>query len=197
MKRLFVISVLVFISTAAFSQGIKVNSGSVDFLKNEATILAAFTYEDMTVGKKTEADYVSDKVAELNKKEPGRGDTWLENWTNDRAARFEPKFIELFNKYMGEKNGVTIAEEGSYTIVVNTDFSEPGFNVGVARRNAAVNLTCTFIDNERNEEVAVITVVGASANSFLGTDFDTGYRLQESYAKAGRELAKFLVKQLK
>jgi hypothetical protein len=31
----------------------------------------------------------------------------------------------------------------------------------------------------------------------MGTDFDTGYRIQECYAKAGRELAQFFIKKAK
>ena len=197
MKKLLATILFISISIAAFSQKIKMNSGSIDFLKDEKTILAKFTYEDMTVGKMSEADYIKDKTAKINTKDPGKGDEWAVNWVKDRAERFEPKFAELFNKRMIEKNGVQIRDEGRYTILVNTYFSEPGWNVGVSRRNASVSVTCTFIDNETEKEVAIITVENASANDFWGTDFDTGYRLQESYGKAGRELAAFIAKRLK
>lgn len=197
MKKLLVTVALSFIAIGAFSQKIKVTSGSVDFLKGEKTIMAKFTYDDMTVGKMSEKSYVEDKVAKLNKKEAGKGDEWSKNWVEDRKSRFEPKFSQLFNEKMIDGNGPLIREEGSYTILVNTYFSEPGYNIGVSRKNASVSLTCTFINNETNEELATISVVDASANDFWGTDFDTGYRLQESYAKAGRELAVFLLKKMK
>jgi len=45
--------------------------------------------------------------------------------------------------------------------------------------------------------VAKITVLKSSANDFLGTDFDTAYRIGECYAKGGRELGAFIVKKLK
>jgi hypothetical protein len=79
---------------------------------------------------------------------------------------------------------------------LNTYYSEPGFNVGVVRHNAEVSLKGVFV-NKNQEEIAVITIVKASANNFWGTDFDTGYRLQETYAVAGRELSKFVIKRLK
>ena len=160
--------------------------------------MVEFTYENMQVGSMREADYIKNKVEGYNKKEAGRGDRWYKSWIDDRVNRFEPKFIELFNLYMGEKNGMQISEdEGSYVMLVNTHFSEPGFNVGVARKNASVSMTCTFINRETNGEVASISITNSSANNFLGTDFDTGFRLQESYAKAGREFAKFIIKKLK
>jgi hypothetical protein len=80
---------------------------------------------------------------------------------------------------------------------INTYFIEPGFNVGVWRENAAVSLLITILDKETNTEAAKINVQKSSANDFWGTDFDAGYRISECYAKAGRELAKFLKKQLK
>jgi hypothetical protein len=82
-------------------------------------------------------------------------------------------------------------------MVVNTHFIEPGFNVGVARKNASVSMTAKFFDSGTGQQLAVITVTNASANSFSGLDFDVAYRIQESYEKAGRELAKFLIKKLK
>lgn len=197
MKKLLFLAALLCASAGAYSQKIKLEKGTLDFLKSEKSFSAAFTYENMNVGKMKEADYIQKKTNEYNQKEAGKGDRWAEAWVNDRATRFEPKFIELFNKYMAEVSGPAIATDGKYLMTVNTYFSEPGFNVGVARKNSAVSVTCTFTNKETGEEMAVISVDNASANNFFGTDFDTGYRLQESYAKAGRELAQFLIKKMK
>jgi len=40
-------------------------------------------------------------------------------------------------------------------------------------------------------------VENSAANNFWGGDFDIGYRVQESFAKAGRELAEFMIKDAK
>ena len=140
-----------------------------------------------------------EKMAEVEEKTPGEGETWFQAWNQDRSTRFEPKFIELFNDQMNEKGGVTLDAEtgGKYLMTVNTFFTEPGFNVGVMRKNACVSLRATFTDKDTGEIVAVIGVNDSAANSFWGMDFDVAYRIQESYAKAGRELAKFLIKKLK
>lgn len=197
MKKFLLLSIFTVISFCVFSQKIKLESGSLNFLKEETSIAATFTYNDMKVGKKTEADYVNEKVEKYNKSNPGKGDTWHKAWLNDRPERFEPKFIELFNKHMNEKNGATINENANYTVIINTYHTEPGFNVGVVRKNAEVSLKCLFINNTTNEEIALVTIEKASANNFWGDDFDTGYRIQETYAKAGRQLAKFFIKELK
>lgn len=200
MKKLFITSLVCCFALSLFAQKITVTSGSVDFVKNQKVLQFVFTYENMKVGKMTEPKYVEKKVSDYNQKEAGRGERWQEAWVGDREERFVPKFKELFDKYM-EKYGIVAgdsnAEEAEYRIEVNTDFTEPGFNVGVVRRNAAIDLTCKVYNIATGEEVAVIKVQKSSANDFLGTDFDTGYRIQECYAKAGRELAKFLIKKAK
>ncbi len=151
----------------------------------------------MLVGKMTESEYVNKKVTEYNEKEAGKGDEWKEAWYNDRKERFEPKFLELFDKYMEEAGVASTTEGANYVIEINTDFTEPGWNVGIMRQNASVDLSCKVKKIDTNEQVASIRIRNASANNFWGTDFTSGYRVQETYAKAGRELAKFFIKKAK
>lgn len=185
------------IATLSFAQSIVLTSGSVDFIKDQKVIDFFFTYEEMLVGKLTEQEYVDKKTSEYNKKEDGKGEQWKAAWYGDRKERFEPKFLELFDKYMNEV-GIAAGTEGAkYRIEINTDFTEPGWNVGVMRQNASVDLSCKVKDIETGEQVASIRIRNASANNFWGTDFTSGYRVQETYAKAGRELAKFLIKKAK
>ena len=200
MKRIsFFMVVFLTMVTSAYSQKIKVTSGSLDFLNSVDAFNVEYVYDPaMVVGKMTEQDYIEKKVSEYNAKEAGRGDKWLVSWVADRENRFQPKFKELFNKYAAEKNAPVIdtASNKEYKLIVNTYFTEPGFNVGVMRKNAAISIKAKFV-NSNNEEVATMTIINASANNFWGTDFDSGYRLQETYAVAGRELAKFLYKKWK
>lgn len=185
------------IATLSFAQSIVLTSGSVDFIKDQKVIDFFFSYEEMLVGKLTEQEYVDKKTSEYNKKEDGKGEEWKAAWYGDRKERFEPKFLELFDKYMNEV-GIAAGTDGAkYRIEINTDFTEPGWNVGVMRQNASVDLSCKVKDIETGEQVASIRIRNASANNFWGTDFTSGYRVQETYAKAGRELAKFLIKKAK
>jgi len=198
MKRFFILFIGCCFSLSLSAQSITVTSGSLDFIKGEKVLETSYTYNDMLVGRMTEKEYVDKKVSEYNAKEEGRGDSWRESWIRDRERRFEPIFEELFNKHM-EGTGIVVRKNqgATYRLEINTDFTEPGFNVGVVRKNATIDLTCSVFNMETGEHVAAIKIRNSSANSFMGTDFDAGYRIQECYAKAGRELAKFIRKKAK
>jgi hypothetical protein len=180
----------------SFAQKLKLNSGELAFLKGQSTINVQYDYADMSVGKyDREEDYVTDKVNDYNKKEAGKGDEWKKNWVADRTERYEPKFEELMNKEL-EKNGVKFGNypDAEYTLILRTTFTEPGFNVGVARKNAYTDLEAVFIPTGSTKEMAAISIENSPGRGGMGYDFDSGFRIQESYAKAGKELAQFLKK---
>ena len=194
MQKILIFSVFFLLSMSFYAQSITLTSGSLDPLRGEKVIKFEFTYDEMVVGKLTEREYVDKKVADYNDKEAGKGDEWRKNWVEDRANRFEPKFLELFNKYMEEVGVVSGSEGANYVVVFNTEFTEPGFNVGVMRKNASIDMSGKILHIESGDQIASIKIKNSSANSFSGFDFDSGFRIQESYAKAGREFAKFLIK---
>lgn len=196
-KTITTLLLLCCITTLSFAQSIVLTSGSIDFIKDQKIIDFSFSYEEMLVGKLTENEYVNKKISDYNKKEEGKGEQWKEAWYGDRKERFEPKFLELFDKYMSEVDVEAGTEGAQYRIEINTDFTEPGWNVGVMRQNASIDLSCKVKNIETGEQVASIKIRNASANNFWGTDFTSGYRVQETYAKAGRELAKFFIKKAK
>src|SRR5690606_31802781 len=100
-KKLFTILFIV-ICTSSFAQRIKVIEGDLSALKGVSGIKTEFTYDNMIIGKdRTEADYIAEKKANFNEKEPGRGDKWEKAWIDDRKERFEPQFRELFSKHSG------------------------------------------------------------------------------------------------
>lgn len=197
-KTLIAFTLLCCIATlSSYAQSVVMTSGTIDFIKDQKVLQFTFTYNEMLVGKLTESEYVMKKVTDYNEKEAGKGDEWKAAWFGDRKERFEPKFLELFDKYMGEKGIVSGTDGANYVIEINTDFTEPGWNVGVMRQNASVDLSCKVKNSSTGEQVASIKIRNASANNFWGADFTSGYRVQETYAKAGRELAKFFIKKAK
>jgi len=187
-----------FLSNPSDAQKIKLLSGDLDFLEGQTELMVEYVYDGMAVGKfDKEEDYIEKKVADYNKKEDGKGDEWLENWKADRTERFEPKFEELMNNYLDSKD-VNVGQDNldaPYTIILKTDFTEPGFNVGVMRKPAMIDVTITFVETQNPEnEMAVISMKKVPGQGAMGYDFDTGFRLQEAYAKCGKSLAKFLLK---
>ena len=203
MKRnLLLLLTVLFLSgfSGLYAQKIKLVKGDLSFLKGQSELNIEYDYSDMAVGKfDKEEDYVNKKKEDYNSKEAGRGDRWAEDWEADRGNSYEPKFQELFNKYI-EKAGIKVLHnpEAKYTMNFHTTFTEPGFNVGVWRGNAYIDAEIEFYETSNPENVlAVITVAKAAGKSFGGNDYDTEVRISESYAKCGKELAKFMRKKMK
>lgn len=192
MKKLLALAA---ITLFAFSgnlkaQRIKVQEGSIDAVKAESSINFEYTYDNMSVGKfDREEDYVAKKKEDYNNKEAGRGDTWAKAWVDDRKNRFEPKFEELFTEYSNKTN----SKNAKYTLIFKTTFTEPGYNVGVMRKNAQINATVLIVETANPSNViAKIAVDKALGRTFGGYDFDTGGRIAEAYADAGKALGKYL-----
>lgn len=176
----------------SFAQRIKVLEGKVPDFSNEKSVNTEFTYDNISVGKfDKEEEYIKTKTDEYNKKEAGRGDNWAKGWVADRKNRFEPKFDELLTKY----SDLTADANAKYTIIFHTSFIEPGFNIGITRKNAYINGEATIVETaNKSKVIAKISVDKAPGNSFWGNDYDTGERLSETYATAGKALGKFLKK---
>lgn len=198
MKKQLLIAVMAMSSYGiSNAQRISVTSGSLAPLAGQSEINVEYKYDHMKVGDfDKEEDYVAKKREEYNKKEAGRGDTWAKAWVSDRENRFEPKFNELFH----DASGITAggSSKSKYTMIVHTVFTEPGFNVGVVRKNAKLNLVIDIVETaSRDKKVASLTVDKALGRTFGGFDFDTGLRISEAYADAGKALGKYIRKETK
>lgn len=187
-------AVLVLLSfvTAANAQKIKLVSGDPSVLKSEPSVAFKFTYDGMGIGKfENGQDYIDKKKAEYNAKQEGKGDRWADMWVANRASRYEPKFIDLFLKY----SGMTEKKDAKYTIIFHTSWTEPGYNVYVSRHSSEINGEATIVETaDPTKVVAVISVEKAPGRTFGGDDYDAGTRITESYADAGKYIAKFIKK---
>lgn len=187
---------LIFIGySAARAQSLVTESGSMDFLKGEKSIKIDYTFDGLTVGKnKPEDVYCKEKVTELNGKEPGKGDKWLEGWKKNRETRYQPKFEELFDKSIGGK--ATIAQPGSdakYTMIINTTMIEPGYNIGISKMPAYINVTFLWVESANKEKILCKqSLYKVAGSQYGGYDFDVGSRVAESYAKSGKIMGKYL-----
>lgn len=187
MKKLLLPFLLALACSAYGQRGIKLISGSVDELKGETTLNFEFVYDEVRVGKfADEKDYIDKKKDEYNKKEPGRGDKWEQDWKSDRPNRLEPKFIEGYGDF-----GVTAKADSKYTVIFNTRFIEPGFNVGVMRKDASLSGIATIVlTSDKSKVLATISADNMVnfGNMVWGGDFDTGVRLQGVYKSAGSSI---------
>ena len=85
--------------------------------------------------------------------------------------------------------------KANYTMIVETTFTEPGFNVGVMSKVASINLKITFVDKS-GKEMAKMTIDKVPGRDAMGFDYDTGVRIEEAYAKAGKSVGKFIDKKI-
>lgn len=179
------------------AQKIKVTSGSLKVLSGVDKINVEYDYAGMTVGKKkTEAQYIKEKKADYNKKEEGKGDKWEQSWVADRVDRYHPHFEELFNKVSGKTIGNF--PDAKYTMIVKTTRTEPGYNIGISRKNAEIDAEIIIVETaNRDSKKAKISLTRAPGRSAGGYDYDSGVRIEEAYEMAGKAFGKYVKKQAK
>ncbi len=195
MKKILLAAMVIFLAGNMQAQRIKLVDGNLKFLKGVKDLNLQYTYDNMKVGKYSEADYVAKKTEEYNKKEAGRGDKWAKMWVEDRETRFEPKFEELFNKYLEKYDAIAEQnnKDAEYTLILHTYFTEPGYYIGISSAPASINCEALFVKTSDPKTIlAKIDIKKAPGRS--GAGWDTGERIKEAYAKTGKELAKFLIK---
>jgi hypothetical protein len=182
---------------AIFAQCKKV-SGDVSALKGQTVINLKYDYSKMAVGKyKTETEYMTHRVNDMNKKKEGDGDRWAIAYKADRTEKFQPSFEKSLNASLA-KYKVTCkadAADAKYTLVVRTTFMEPGYNVGVTRQNAYIKVEVDLVETA-NPAVVIASLLMKKEDSInmMGYDFDTGSRVQSAYDRAGGHLGSFLAK---
>lgn len=184
-----------FARSSAFAQEVDLTKGDLSFLKGEKTINIEFSFEKMAVGDfGKEADYIKKKTEEYNAKESGSGDIWAAKWEEDKLKKFPEKFILGFTA----QTKMTVSPDARYTLIFNTKALEPGYSVGVSKRNAGIDGTVTIVETaNRSKKLAVLLVERPGENMFRGAAFDAGSRIADAYFLSGQKTGKFIVKNSK
>ncbi|MBL7771406.1 MAG: hypothetical protein JNM95_00940 [Chitinophagaceae bacterium] len=196
MKRILLTTSIIALSFWVQAQRVKLLSGDPKPIQNETKINVLFTYENMSVGRfDKEAEYIASKKEEYNKKESGRGDKWEKSWVSDRKARFEPAFTDLFEK--NTPFAIGNYPDSKYTMVINTSRTEPGYNIYISKKNAEIDLEVKIMETDSKKVICEYSVKRSPGRTFGGYDYDTGQRIEESYAAAGKHFGKDLKKDLK
>lgn len=187
MRKLLSALVLVFIYMGVSAQSPKNITGTWSSLKGEKTVMLEFSYDSLMVGKKTEAEYLSEK-------DP----SFAEKWRNERPNRLEPKFETLLNKSTNTKGLKCGREytESKYKILVHIVWLAPGWYAGVSSAPSEVTYELTLINKEDgNTPVATMKIERVQGVSMMSPE-DMGERLKESFAKCGKILGNFFVKKV-
>ena len=174
---------------------VSLKSGSLATLKGSTVVNMEYSYEGIKVGNKTEEEYIRGRMEKLDKKTTGAGDRWLNAWQNNRVARFQPKFEQLFNKQLANRNvelNVGNHPEAKYTLLLKTTF----IKLSSWNRPGLLSADAVFFETQNREnQVAVVTLrkmegtdPARSAGLAFGPSLERSWAIQESYAKAGKEL---------
>jgi len=201
MKKQLSIILLLFCTTIMVAQKGKVQEGDWKNLKNITTFNLEFDYSDLEIPKyDNEEEFLKDKMQKREDKNPGSGEEFKKSWFADREDRYEPKFIESFNKRWKE-NEVVVGKDladAEYTIKIHTTFMYAGYNVGVVRQNSKIDAILTVYKNDAPDTVLFeIKYTKAEGNGAFGNDYNSGYRISEAYAKLAKTFAANLKKKAK
>ena len=199
MKKSLAILVLL-CTTMMFSQKAKVLDGNIKNLKGITQYDLVFDYTDVSIPKyDSEEDFLKDKMAKRDEKEPGAGQKFKKAWFGDREEHYEPKFIESFNKRFGNgevKVGKNLGSE--YVMKVHTTLLYAGYNVGVMRQNAKIDaIISVYKKSDPSKILFSIKYTKAEGGGVMGYDFDSGARIGEGYAKLAKTWAKMITKKAK
>jgi hypothetical protein len=186
---------LLFFSIHTHAQEVFLTKGDLSILKGEKSINIELTYEKLTIdGYGKEEAYIKKKIAEGNLKEPGAGDKWAAKWEEDKKTLFAEKFVLGFTK----QNKMTVDKEAKYTLIFNTKALEPGYQVGISKKNAGVDGNVIIVETaNREKKLVVLFVQRAEDSKWRGAAFDAASRIGDAYYLDGQKVGKFMEKEVK
>lgn len=187
--------VLVFVCATSLSYSQKVISGSFSNLKNITEYNVVFDYDGIMMGKFASEEAFLENRMKKHKNEQS-AERWKEKWLSDRERKYEPSFIYSFNKrFKNSEVQVDKDIESPYTMKVKTTWMYWGYNVAIARKSSKINATIIVYETANPSNVLLeVSYRKVKGRSFGGGDFDTAYRISESYALLAKKFVKDLRK---
>lgn len=202
MKKV-VVALVLFVSSMMTAQKMEIEKGDFGFLSGQTAINIEFDYSRLNMMKenKTEAAYIADRQKELNDKNKGVGDIWKKKWEGAKVAIWEPKFLELVNIVLVKKKKDLSFQEGltsaKYTLIVEAVWIFPGWDAMVMKQPAKVSTTLKFVETAKRSNVVLEISTKEAPGDQWGNNFSNESRIGEGFAKTGKSLAGFIIKNTK
>ena len=181
-------------SMTGIAQIVTLLSGDFKNLKGISEYNVTFDYDGLTVDRVSEEQFLIDKM----KKREGNGKDieFKKNWFADRENKYEPKFVESFNKRF-KKGAVKAAENlagAKYTMNIKTIWIHPGFNIGIMHNSSLLHTIVSVVETSNPSNVLYSAkyerVSGKGVFTPIGfMDYNSGYRISEGYAKLAKTIA--------
>jgi hypothetical protein len=189
-------SALLIFTTPAIAQKMRLVSGSLKDLKDVPSFYIKFTYDSMTVGMSVpEKEYLFNVKSRWRDREAGKEEEFEKMWFDSRAKVYEPAFIKKFEDHslrkLNDKNA-------TYTLVLKTKQTEPGFDFGVHGQEGIIAGELWVVESADNSKVkAKIVFYDARGTNNTGGDFNMDSRITSAYSNAGKWLGIFFYKKSK
>lgn len=198
MKKPALVFAFLLASIILFAQKSKTIDGKAKNLIGITSYNLEFDYSDVQIPKyDSEEEFLEDKMAKREEKEAGTGEKFKASWFADRENRYEPKFVESFDKRFddGEIKVAKDMADAKHTIKIHTTRMYAGYNVGIVRKNAEIDVLMTIYETENPSTILWSgTFTRVQGYGAMGNDYNSGYRISECYAKLAKEFAKMLKK---
>lgn len=203
MKKIAVLALLM-VTSFSFAQKVKVEKGDFKALKGQTEVNVVFDYSKLQLMKEnlTEAQYVENRVKELNEKTKGNGDIWKKKWEGAKSMIWNPKFLEIANAVSSkEKTGITFGEDlnsAKYTVIVEAVWIFPGWDIGMMKQPAKVTTRLKLVETGNKGNVLGEVFSEHAPGDQWGNNFSNESRIGEGFAKTAKTfVAKFVAKDVK
>jgi len=183
---------IVLITINVIAQKIKFVKGDVENLIGITEYNVVFDYSNIIIANfDSEEEFLKDKMAIRDAQKIGSGEKFKHDWFTFRDSLYEPSFIEVFNDYFILKRKIKVQEnsDAKYTMLINTVFVYPGYNVGVWYEDSKLKATVTVFETSIPENIIFTTkeiyVKGKAT-------YHTGKRISNAYGMLARRIAAYL-----
>jgi hypothetical protein len=208
-KIIFAFIVLVVIPFNLFGQPVKsvteipklkiqILSGNPKYYENAKSYHVQFDYSDLKIGGYGEEQaYIEYMKDDAERRKKGSSDNWLKKWYSYRTVVFQPKFIDIFKKYAGNKIKVdTVYKDQKFVLSLHTQFIEIGFNRNFKKSPTYISVTATLSEKDSSEKPLIISMENAIGNEVFSSYSEDFRRIEEAYAKCAKELATFMLRKI-
>ncbi|MBP9794369.1 MAG: hypothetical protein KBC56_10280 [Flavobacterium sp.] len=200
MKKILVLS-LIFVANALLAQKVDVVSGNFTALKGQSEVNVVFDYSHFKLMKEnlTEAQYIQNRVKELNEKTKGNGEIWKKKWEGAKEMFWTPKFLEIANVVAKKTKTNLSFQEGlasaKYTLLVEAVWIFPGWDAYMMKQPAKVTTRIKLVETANKSKVLAELLSEEAPGDQWGSNFSNESRIGEGFAKTAKTLgAKFIAK---
>ena len=192
MKKNILFLTIILFTVTVNSQKLKIIKGGTETLKGVTEYNVVFDYSNITIAQyDSEEEFLKDKMKIREDNEQGAGAKFKKQWFSSRDSLYEPKFIKYFNDFFTSKIKIKVLNEGNakYTMLINTVFIYPGYNVGVWGEESKLKATITVYETESPDNIVFTTrevyVKGKAT-------YNSKNRIANSYIFLARRIAAYL-----